>query len=348
MTHPGTSSIQGAAFRGLPHWYRNGARRMPLRLDSIYAPVRILGDVRTPGGGSAQRVVGTGFFVTVGSETLPSRSVRYAHLVTADHIVVKHGPDLAIQIANPWAEGQVTEPIPIDGRDWMRPLPEMDLAVLPWFQLAPDPLPPLMAVGIEDQFLRDRTHLRHGSTVYYIGLLASQDRIMVRTGNIGALDQHGMDLEGGYKQPVHLLDCRSYRGFSGSPCFVEVTYAGLRPVKPPQAYPKDRGELGELESFAFLVGMLTNHLDAPDEDGAASRYGVGVMLPFDQIEEALMSDELRDARRKADEAKNDDEPKFEGISAGDGPDEFRRFDDLARKLAKVPKSEVDELRKKKK
>jgi hypothetical protein len=321
---------------------------MSLRFDSIFAPVRIIGDYRS-GRAVKHGPVGTGFFVTIESETVPGK--RYAHLVTTDHTIAKHGPDVEAEIANPFIEGHTSGPIPIDGRDWVRSrcLFGMDLAIVPWFWRYPEPPHKLMAISLEDLFLRDRSHLRLGSTVYYIGLLAHHNRIMVRTGNVGALDQSGMEVEGGYQQPHHLLDCRSYRGFSGSPCFVEVTYAGLRPVKAPEAYPTDRGGLGELESFAFFIGMLTNHLDwPPDVDGAASRYGVGLMLRNEEIEKALMTKKLRDMRREADEAKDEDEPRFEGASIGSDPaDEFERFEQLTRKLAKVSKLEADEQRSKK-
>jgi hypothetical protein len=44
--------------------------------------------------------------------------------------------------------------------------------------------------------------------------------------------QHGIPHDGDYGYRTHLVDCRSYGGFSGSPCFVELAYPGLIPMIP--------------------------------------------------------------------------------------------------------------------
>jgi hypothetical protein len=158
-----------------------------------------------------------------------------------------------------------------------------------------------------------------------------------------------------YEYDGCLVDCRSYQGFSGSPVFTRIQYPDLsKPAELPVPVPDEarRAELVETASLAIFVGMFTSHYDDEDSETnparAASRYGVGVMLPVDYIRDALMTDQAKrdrsekDAKAAAEAQKG---PVLKDASVGRAESEYDRFEDVARKLVHVPKSEANEQRK---
>jgi hypothetical protein len=270
----------------------------------------------------------------------------YLYLLTAN-LVIDAKTVVEIVIHNPYIDGLRSQRIPVTG--WKQPLKHVDIAVAAF----PSPPSGLMAIAYQD-FLKEPDYLFPGSLIYYIGIFEPWDRAMARSGRIGARDQSNLKLKGGYRYPAHLVDCRSYKGFSGSPCFVELPFAGLSPTPArPDAIPDDAGPVGDMHHVAQLCGMFTAHAD-DDEDGAdderaVSRYGIGVMLRVEEIKEALMAKDFQEQRRNGDAeyaaSKESEGPQLENASV-ETPDEFSRFEGLTRNLIKVPKSEVDELRKK--
>jgi hypothetical protein len=98
--------------------------------------------------------------------------------------------------------------------------------------------------------------------------------------------------------------------------------------------------------IALLCGMFTEHLEHT-QSRYSSLYGVGVMLRAKEIREVLMSNEMRNERLEWDGRRQPRVgPKLKKASRSAGDDEYTRFTDLARRLVQVPKSEVDERRKK--
>lgn len=298
--------------------------------------VRIVGDVADPKLAVGQRrcPIGTGFFVTVKSESL--EGVRYGYVLTAHHVLWDQ-TRTEIQAPNPQSGGLLHPPVVID--DWRQPLPDVDLAVAP-FHEGNNPERLYSSLELERHVLQPADVPALGAKVYYIGILTPLDRPMVRSGTVGAVSQHGIKHDGGYDYPVHLVDCRSYGGFSGSPCLVELPYAGLWQVQP---YTEDPdgwgGPLGPLAYLVKLCGMFTQHLS--DSDAAVSRYGVGTMLRSTEIWRALMSEEMRDERRGWD-AENEaaikrEEPKLRGAATTPREGDYERFEDLARQLVNTPK-----------
>lgn len=177
-----------------------------------------------------------------------------------------------------------------------------------------------------------------GTPVHYIGLLAFDDRVMARSGNIGALDQMGLKFKEGYSYPAHLVDCRSYGGFSGSPVFASIAYAGLSEAQTPVPAPSGE-KLGNMHYASLFCGMFTAHRTDENPDGTVSRYGVGVVLRSDEIREALMTSDMRKERRAWDEKYIAEQPDTSFEGAGVEPaDEFEQFKDLTRKLVQVPKT----------
>lgn len=324
----------------LPRWHRKGSPlKMPLDFYAMNCAVRMIGDVPARGAKLDVRgVIGTGFFIKVASETVPD--VTHTYLLTANH-VIEGQANVEIQVPDP-RTGALSPPVAV--RDWRQPFEHVDLALAPIRETARR-----VTIRLEDQVLPASVTVTPGAVVYYIGQFIPLDRVMARSGTIGAVDQRGLDL-GEYSYTAHLVDCRSYKGFSGSPCFADSAYAELEPTPTeiPMELPPGVGPLGDLIHMVQLCGMFTHHLKGVDEDGNVSRYGVGVMVRSEEIRGALMSDELRNERAEADKAHNraEDEgrPRLEqagGIQRG----EFERFEELTRKLVNTPKSELDEKRK---
>ena len=136
-----------------------------------------------------------------------------------------------------------------------------------------------------------------GAEVYFAGLLAqvpsmgAQNIPMVRTGSIGALYQGGipMRLPGDtlIKVHGHLIDCRSFGGFSGSPCFVRYISGSGKTKGLELPYP--------IES-TLLLGMVGGHFDLktsvtlPDQEDKLDvpvAAGVAVIYPAESIKEVL-------------------------------------------------------------
>jgi hypothetical protein len=200
------------------------------------------------------------------------------------------------------------DPVPVD--DWRQPLPDVDLATAPWHPFeGPHPalpyelmIPTTVVAGL---------HI--GTPIHYIGIFEPLMRPILRSGRLAAVDQHGVPHRT-YVQPVHLVDCRSYNGFSGSPCLVEFQFAKMEEMPaerlPWAGVPKHVwaggecvGPLAGLSSFALVCGMFIRHFsDEVAAEGVTSRYGVGAMVRSWEIKEALMTPEAQEERRRWDKA----------------------------------------------
>jgi hypothetical protein len=223
---------------------------------------------------TAGDLLGSGSIVSVRSES--GSGQQWPYLVTAHH-VVRSQVLIEIDVPDP-ATDHLQTGISVDEDQWRQPLPDVDLAVAPL-----------------------------GGTVHYLGIFASPDVPMARTATLGAYDVPIDKEENGHRYRYHadLLDCRSYKGFSGSPCLGMLTYAVLdNPAgMPPGVAPNPDGtrpQLVHTASYASFCGILTSHYsdeDSIDAAGVVSRYGVGVMLPAHYIRHALCDETARSERR---------------------------------------------------
>ena len=184
--------------------------------------------------------------------------------------------------------------------DWHHPLPKVDLAIAR-FRSNQE-----VATIPEDSMIPNHlvSTLGLGGDVAYVGILAPLDRPMDRTGTVGALDQERIGLDE-YDYPAHLIDCRSYEGFSGSPVFALIAKPYLDHTDTYQNRP-----LGQMAYFAFLAGMFTAHL-SEEKHWAPARYGVGVML---------RSIEIRERCCRSRYVKNE-KKRTVGCCAGDRPND---------------------------
>ncbi|HEY5103405.1 MAG TPA: serine protease [Acidimicrobiales bacterium] len=247
---------------------------------------------------SPDNAIGTGFLMSVRGETNPSNTRPY--VLTAEH-VIRGDAEIYVAAANPNKNGELYEPVLVP--DWFQPIPKLDLAVAPWPY---KPLTPYSSIAMEKNLypLNNEYVSLLGSPVNYIGLFAPARRMMVRSGTFGAVDAKGIThAQGfGYEYDCHLIDCRSYYGFSGSPCFVELLFIQREVVQADEVFiPRYR---------ALMCGMFTEHYDDSEDpeinpEGAVSRLGVGVMVRGEDIKKALLCDRFVNdrAQRETDNLK---------------------------------------------
>lgn len=329
----------------LPRWARlpDSDRSMPMQKRMLSTAVRIIGDRA----GGRRGTIGTGFVLAVPSETLAG--VNHIHLVTAHHVIDAQ-PKVEMQASNLFVPSVLYPAFEVS--DWDQPLPEVDLAVAV-LRHDDEAGGDQVISGIEmESVMPPLTVPALGSAIHYIGYLEPLDRMMVRSGTIGALEQRGIKhQEPMYDYECHLVDCRSYTGFSGSPCFFPQMHPILKEQPKSQIaglIPDGSPPVGGMAYFSVLCGMFTEYVEdrVPNPQGVVSRYGVGVMLPSREIWRALMTDEQRNKRRELDEERKPDEdsgPFLRQASLSDD-DEYARFERLAKQLANTPKPDNDEGR----
>jgi hypothetical protein len=318
---------------------------MPLKPDMLYTAVRIT---------SVGDLCASGFILGVPSESDPRRIWRY--IVTADH-VVRNEIELAVEVPDPLSEhGELYPPVPI--QDWRQPLPGVDLAIAPYLSHPSDK--PVAELNLDEHMMPEGSVPYLGGTIFYVGIFAIPEVPMVRSATLGAL---AMPVEyertgHSYSYTGHLVDCRSYGGFSGSVCLAELTYARAdlhaEPPLGPQTREMIRRPDGEMPTFwepfhmASICGLFAAHFsDDPAAGGPISHYGVGVMVPHRYIREALMTDEAKQERRTWDEhhgrMQAARQPNLRPASASEPPQgsEFENFEELTTKLVQTPKPKPD-------
>lgn len=322
----------GRSLCDLPAWAVKRFDSLPMAID-----LRMLNSVLRVG--SAGSLLGTGSIVGVPSEADPR--FRWPYVVTAHH-VIENQIEVALEVPDPLKHGTLFDPIPCAG--WRQPLPNIDLAIAPFpIELVPR----FQAFRLED-FVPEGTVVPLGNDMFYLGIFAGPDVPMARAATMGALEVPIAD--GGYRYNADLVDCRSYGGFSGSPCVAAMRYALLNDEPqhpgpgvevPPRADGTPR-YLGRVATAVSFCGVFTAHYsDEAVAEGVVSRYGVGVMLPCDYVRDALMTDEAQQERREWDEKRQRSHdagmPPLEHASASDEPSEYERFEELTRQLVKTPK-----------
>lgn len=295
------------------------------------------------------RPAGTCFLVRVQSELRPDRpDWDHGYLVTAAHVVPTNGVPSEVWMGT--GDGELVRGFTPDWQ-WA---PGEDIAVAPWLP-AEDArrwsatrmyADTTESMGIVAAYL--------GAPVYYVGLLepvasmANRGQPMVRSGSLGALDVH--DVTYGDKRTTgewtayvaHLIDCRSYGGFSGSPVFLASQYPGPATDPLPVTWRDAPGakDLGTMYHFAALFGMLV---------GFGSDAGVGIVIAIERIQMVLNTEDLKSMRREEDKKRSDREkarpPDFEAISAEprDEPVSLAplAFEDALRGLLSVEPPERD-------
>lgn len=338
----------------LPGWAKRRRAGMPLQNDMMNASVRVVGDIPDKTVvGYHRGPIGTGFLVAIESEADPSTA--YSYVVTAHHILGGQSR-IEVQAPSPLTIGEENLMEPEEVLEWIQPIPKMDVAIAPFGCALDrgDGVEVTAALTLDRHFLPMNCAPPLGGHVYYIGLFDPLNRAMARSGTLGALFQKDIDHDGDYSYQSHLVDCRSYKGFSGSPCYVVFSFAKLTEINletlqlPTPPGMRKEFPLGAILDQTLLCGMFTEYIEADDSE-VISRYGVGIMLPSQFILAALHTKEMVDQRREWD-AMNDAEKDESGprvkkasiqTDAG-ADDEFQRFQELTAQLVNTPKPKKDE------
>jgi hypothetical protein len=213
---------------------------------------------------------------------------------------------------------------------------EIDVAVAP-FRIRPaDLLHQLYPLENFLTRLNERPYM--GDPVYFIGLLAFVPEMhrtnipMVRSGTLGAMNQRGipMRLSSGFQFQVegHLIDCRSWGGFSGSPCLIQNPATGA----------------------TNLLGIISAHFDATKIVTVAGtdipipiHAGVGVVTPIEPLLDLLADKGLAKMREEDEREHLSRLPDNPAVMDSLVPTPLERMSDLTSKLFQVPKDEADEV-----
>ncbi len=276
-------------------------------LDDVFAECVsfIVTDVVAPDGTPERQPLGTGFFLSHPTQaSLPPGSNLHEYLVTAAHVV--RGVAQTMVRVNTGDGGVEDLPVP----EWTYH-PTEDVAVAPVAfdrsRTKQQPLWPGVIPILSDY--------RLGERVYFVGLLGRLSAMVksntpiVRSGTLGRLDQPGIPLRWPNGDLVyvtaHLIDCRSYNGFSGSPCFIQKDAIHV----PNPGFSSDTFKPAEQSG---LLGVVAGHFDDMAEltvsrdayvlpDGSRVRApvntGVGVVTPARYITETLQLEELVEMRK---------------------------------------------------
>jgi hypothetical protein len=256
--------------------------------------------------------VGTAFQVCIGSEH------RHNYVVTAAH-VVSGEPETWVRANTTMTLGE-TKDVAVP-RWYLHPTE--DVAVAPfnennvWLSAFPvewfaDTVMAENRQKFNVSSIDTREHRPGlGDRVYFMGLLANVPHMgdrniaMVRSGTIGALYQERVpiwiDPRTVAYRTAHLIDCRSYEGFSGSPCFTQHEAIGTR-------YTDGQPTVVDI---TFLLGVVSHHFDnlrdatmtgalagSVGKVKVPAHTGVGVVTPVEHVRETLDLEELVEERQQ--------------------------------------------------
>jgi hypothetical protein len=163
---------------------------------------------------------------------------------------------------------------------------EFDHQALPLSMFADDAIISQEAIGIGDEvFLAGLFSQHHGS---------QRNIPLLRVGNIAAMPEEPVLVDGGSLMDAYLVESRSIGGLSGSPVFVH-----LGVVRP-------RGEtlLYAKEPIFYLLGVIHGHWNLPDDDSyGADAYvfgqkervnsGIAIVVPSQKIMEFFNQEEIK-------------------------------------------------------
>jgi hypothetical protein len=289
---------------------------------------------------------GTGFVIGIQAD---APHAFFLYVVTAAH-VVRSCAATFVRITN--ADGSV-EDMPVDR--WVYH-PTEDVAVTPFH----DPTGQFAHTFVEDyQFVGSGVMEQSpaaGDDVYFVGLLGNVPSMgkrnvpMVRSGSIGALNQAGIPMRLPDDTVVtvtgHLIDCRSFGGFSGSPCFVRYISGEGKTERMGLRFPIQSTQ---------LLGMVAGHFDLkasvvlPDQENKLKvpvAAGIAVLSSAETImetlnDEVLVKERDEDNAHSKERANEQEQDHAATADALDEASEFQRFENLTRKLVQTPKPKKD-------
>lgn len=206
--------------------------------------------------------------------------------------------------------------------------------------------------------------LEVGNDVFFVGLLQrqggrSRNLPVARFGRIARMPSEPIKMEraGGtvVDLSAYLVECHSWGGNSGSPCYWMHPMQELMEVADPR--PNRHGKkmmVSHTFNTMSLMGLVSGHWDIRSNaktegfDGKVTmklNSGMAIVTPAAAIQELMMRDDVvEDRKERVEGARIVDARERamtpDSVSEDDG--EFARFEDLTRKLVQTPKSEVRE------
>ena len=140
-----------------------------------------------------------------------------------------------------------------------------------------------------------------------------------------------------HSEPLaHLIDCYSRGGFSGAPLWAE----GPRLVPGTDALSS--------KGYVTLLGVIVGHFGAIGDNA-----GIAVAVPSEKILELLQDPRLIEAQQRREDMM-EEKRKLRALESAASLDsgaptdesEFDRFESLTKQIVQVPKTNLDEQRKK--
>ena len=244
---------------------------------------------------------GTGFFVSVPSESIPGRN--YVYLVTAKHNVekAKRFGNLFLRINTTDGGAQFIEV----SDEWIYSDNEaVDVAILPY--APPGDVFQYTRLDLNGFATTDRVIGEHGigigDELAVIGLFTRQvgkqrNLPIARTGIIASMPEEPLMDDSGLPYDAYLAEVRSIGGLSGSPVFVIL--------EPGRAH---EGKIDLSRKF-FLLGLIRGHwdyrnrgapLDFVGDELKAVNMGMAIVTPIQEVLATINSEEWKMERRRID------------------------------------------------
>jgi hypothetical protein len=331
---------------GTERWVYGDPREGLMRVPDMILASAVFLCVKENG---AVKPAGTGCVLTIESDAATDN--RHTYLVTARHCVekAKHygklyvrlnafgGGDAAL-IELPWA-WEYHEDATNDVAVIRFPGPPIyEMMVFERESLATADLLAEKSIGVgEELVVVGLFTSHHGRTV---------NRPIVRSGIIAAMpDEPIQDAQSGLDFDAYLAEIRSIGGLSGSPVWVVID-----PARPMPA----RGGFRSPTWSFYLLGLIRGHWEKEEEwltdfggtEQESLNTGIAMVTPIQKALDIIDSEALVKERKRVDRERAEKHGQvLDSAELEPEESEFERFEDLTRKLAQVPKSEIDEKRK---
>jgi hypothetical protein len=229
--------------------------------------------------------IGTGFIVIKENEF---GGPPLAYVVTAAHVVIKNHATAAMRLRT--VGGGVNDfPLSV----WSIAVDD-DVAAQECDLRGFEPPVEFNAYPLDEAIDQRPLKLRPGEQCYFIGLLERVPSMgpamipMLRSGALGAYMQEDVPISIDPPKSItaHLIDGRSLGGFSGSPCFVQIT-AWLENEKP--------GHAPTPQELTRLIGIVIAHYDDIEREAGVKvtnlNTGIAIVLPVERVRALIEGDE---------------------------------------------------------
>ena len=296
---------------------------------------------------SGEGAGGTGFLIDY-----PGALGRQTYVVTNLHVVGEGCTTLrintgdggveALPILSGWEDDGDGDDVSVSPIDFELPF-KWAIKPLPWESFCPTPeRMEELNVGVgDDVFMLGRFSGHSGR---------QQNQPLARFGNLAMMDGERVEDGRGMLVDAYLVEMRSLPGFSGSPVFLTMGAGSYRGVYGTDQQAKMMPFYSETIA---LLGIDTGHkrvktyvLDAAGKEVEQpvrvilENSGVAIVAPCYKINDILEGDALVKQREKAaGDAVDDPARGVSDIAPDDDGDEFKRFEDLTRKLVNTPKQQ---------